>query len=90
MKSPEVALQGTSAEEVIPVYREIGGISSRWLSEKIPALISLISVEETVPKSVRKKNALLTKVEALRKIHSPKSVEDFESARKTLAYEELW
>ena len=75
-----------------PVYRAGEGISSREIGRLIDGVLpmALMELEETLPASVVKNNALMPVREALRAIHRPVDEEELALARKTLVFEELF
>lgn len=70
-------------------YPLTAGLSRDIVSKNIATALEIIKVEERLPKSVIKKYSLLSADEAIRKIHFPKSREEYQSARKRLVFEEL-
>lgn len=76
----------------VPVYPVTEGLtqaSLRWLIHK--ALRRYLPlVRDVLPEEVRRRMGLLPRREAIRRIHSPGGPRDFELARKTLAFEELF
>lgn len=69
---------------LLPVYPETAGISSKWLRRRIADVLeSDITVEDSITWEISKKNAIS-------KIHFPESLEDTESGRRHLAFEELF
>ena len=70
-------------------YPLTAGLSRDIVSKNIATALEIIKVEERLPKSVVKKYSLLSADEAIRKIHFPKSREEYQSARKRLVFEEL-
>lgn len=70
-------------------YPLTAGLSRDVVSKNIATALEIIKVEERLPESVIKKYSLLSADEAIRKIHFPKSREEYQSARKRLVFEEL-
>ena len=70
-------------------YPLTAGLSRDIVSKNIATALEIIKVEERLPESVIKKYSLLRADEAIRKIHFPKSREEYQSARKRLVFEEL-
>lgn len=70
-------------------YPLTAGLSRDIVSKNIATALKIIKVEERLPESVIKKYSLLSADEAIRKIHFPKSCEEYQSARKRLVFEEL-
>lgn len=91
LTSPEIKPASQEAPLIVPIYREIQGLSSQWFTDKIQLLRPYFAqLEDIVPEIIRIKRGLLKKADALEKLHFPKSEEEFEKARHTFAYEELW
>lgn len=76
---------------IVPVYREVKGLSSfqirRLLREAIPLIQSL---PETLPTWLVDEQGLLSRAAAMEAIHFPKSSEDLAMARRRLGYEEVF
>lgn len=70
-------------------YPLTAGLSRDIVSKNIATALEIIKVEERLPESVIKNYSLLSADEAIRKIHFPKSREEYQSARKRLVFEEL-
>lgn len=70
-------------------YPLTAGLSRDIVSKNIATALEIIKVEERLPEGVIKKYSLLSADEAIRKIHFPKSREEYQSARKRLVFEEL-
>lgn len=67
---------------IVPIYHETEGLSSKWLRGKIATLISQIP-EEILPEKTGWKDAITA-------IHFPKNLQEIETARKRLAFDELF
>lgn len=87
--SPEVAAR--RAGRPIPIYRAISGLPS-W---KVGALIRTVldrlddsQIPEVVPDGVRARYSLMSSSAALRNLHQPEATVDWETAKRTLAWEE--
>jgi len=76
----------------VPIYPSTEGLSQTVLQNVIRWTLRRVgpTVPEVVPEEVRRRLGLLPRAEALRKIHFPESLEEFEKARETLAFEELF
>lgn len=98
MTSPDFEiLNGENVQTVhtgrlVPVYPETKGISSKWLRRQIHKYLDELSneIEEFLPDSVLKKNALMFFPEALRQVHFPDTEEVARKARERLAFDELF
>ncbi len=77
---------------VIPIYALTEGLTQKKLGTAIiNALIQYgKSFDEELDTDIRLKRGLLSKKNAMTKIHKPETLEEAELARKTLAYEELF
>ena len=74
---------------LLPKYPLTAGLSREMVSKNIATALEIISPEERLPEYIRKKYSLLNAGEALRKIHFPKTRDEYEKARKRLVFEEL-
>ena len=70
-------------------YPLTAGLSRDIVSKNISSALEIIKVPERLPESVVKKYSLLSADEAIRKIHFPKSRDEYQAARKRLVFEEL-
>ena len=70
-------------------YPLTAGLSRDIVSKNIATALEIIKIPERLPESIIKKYSLLSADEAIRKIHFPKSREEYQSARKRLVFEEL-
>jgi ATP-dependent DNA helicase RecG len=75
----------------MPKYHLVGGLTSRKVARWVDSALPLSPrLEEVLPDDVRERNKLLTVGEAVRKGHRPDTFEDFEAARKRMAFAELF
>ncbi len=76
---------------LVPVYPLTQGLSQRTLRRAVKDAIEqhVSAVEETLPSEVRAKHRLIGLQAALRQLHYPDSAENYEQARKRLAFDEL-
>ncbi|HBB02987.1 MAG: ATP-dependent DNA helicase RecG, ATP-dependent DNA helicase RecG [Candidatus Peregrinibacteria bacterium GW2011_GWF2_38_29] len=76
---------------IIPIYHETGGISSKWIREKLkPILESEIqNIEEYLPEEIIQKFGLISIKEAIYQIHFPKDESTIGKAVKRLGFDEL-
>ncbi|MEW5825209.1 MAG: ATP-dependent DNA helicase RecG [Candidatus Bipolaricaulota bacterium] len=93
MSSPLFEPSGTCMDvgRVVPVYPATEGLSDRVLRGMISRAVDehLEDVIDPLPPEVRAEERLPSEIEALRAVHRPTSREDFERARRSLAFEEL-
>ena len=78
--------------EIVPVYSDLNYIPGVWIREKIWLLkpYSAQYFEDTIPIEIRTKHGFRTKLDNVRSIHFPTSLEDFDRSRQELGYEELY
>jgi ATP-dependent DNA helicase RecG len=76
----------------VPIYPSTEGLSQNVLQSVIRrTLVRMGSrIPEVLPEETRKRHGLLPRRIAFQKIHFPESLEEFEKARETLAFEELF
>ncbi len=75
----------------IPIYRALAGLSSWKLASLIRSLLEQIDdseFEDLLGTDIRAERALFTHVRALRMLHEPETAVDWQTARRTLAWEE--
>ncbi len=77
--------------EFLPIYILPGTIKPKFYRSILTDTLSdLHNIPCALAESIRNEYKLLTKADALRKIHFPKSEEDIEASRKMLIFEELF
>ncbi len=78
--------------KIIPIYPSTAGLAQHQIRTAIETAIT--NLDENIPEvfspRIMKKYALLPIMSAIRAIHSPSSFEEFEEARRRLAFEELF
>ncbi len=83
--------QALHTGRLVPVYHETEGLSSKWLRMRIKSVIKLANeVEDYLPYEVIKRQKLFSLPEAVRQIHFPFNAEKAETARRRLAFDELF
>lgn len=77
---------------IIPVYPLTQGITQKLIKKLIKQANSqyLIGVDNEIPDDIISKRNLLSKRDALKKIHEPVNLKEAETAKQTLIYEELY
>lgn len=77
---------------IIPIYHETEGLNSKWIREKMRPVLNefLKNIEDYLPEEIRIKEKLLPLREAIELAHFPDKVEDLDTARKRLAFDELF
>jgi ATP-dependent DNA helicase RecG len=93
MRAPiwEPAETHVDVGRLTPIYPATEGVSDRLIRSLIDRHLdaTLGDIAEILPESVRSANGLHGRREAIRAIHRPANVADFDRARRTLAFEEL-
>lgn len=76
----------------VPIYPSTEGLSQTILQSVIRRTLTRLGprIPEVLPEEIRERQNLLPRRVAFQKIHFPESLEDFEKARETLAFEELF
>ncbi|MGQ9700106.1 MAG: ATP-dependent DNA helicase RecG [Candidatus Bipolaricaulaceae bacterium] len=76
----------------VPIYPGTEGLSQNVLQNVIRRVLKRIGpyIPEILPPEIRERQELFSRGEALKKVHFPESPEEFERARQTLAFEELF
>lgn len=78
--------------KVFPVYHLTEGLTSKIVSKTVDSALRQFSLglENDLSDEIIKKRNLLSKKDALKKIHFPLSLQEANEARQTLIYEELF
>jgi len=97
MFSPEferVGGENLNTGRLVPVYPETAGVSSKYIRARINDVLTqnLLDnfIEDQIDPDIKKRQELINLIDALNKIHFPKSIEDTEDARKRFSFEELY
>jgi len=78
-------------DRFLPVYRSVKGLKTQLVRKIIAELRPLMSfLPETLPESILKDERLLSRSEAITKVHFPEGQDDVTSARERLAFEEIF
>jgi len=94
--SPDFEVIKTGAKllhtgRLVPIYPETAGISSKWLRTKIALVLkTLVFPKDLLPENIKKLYQLIDQTTALRQIHFPDNPEKLASAKKRLAFDELF
>lgn len=89
MSSPKIEAID-KAVAIHPIYPATGKLTSNAISNAVKnALNNLESIAETLAKEIRDEYNLISLDKAVRSIHFPDSMDEFEDARKRLIFEEL-
>lgn len=78
--------------KVFPVYHLTEGLTGKIISKTVDTALKQFSLglENDLPEEIIKKRGLLSKKDALKKIHQPRTMDEAKEAQKTLIYEELF
>lgn len=78
--------------KVFPIYPLTEGLTNKILSKTIQAAFKQFSLglENDLPSEIIEKRHLLSKKDAIRQIHFPKTISEAIGARNTLVFEELF
>ncbi|MCF0242104.1 MAG: ATP-dependent DNA helicase RecG [Treponema sp.] len=78
--------------KVFPIYPLTEGLTQKTIHKAITNALSQYGkgIEDELPEDIILKRNILHKAEAIEKIHNPQNLSQAESARKSLAYEELF
>lgn len=80
---------------LVPVYPETAGLSSKTIREKMQVALRLLMTAEPseieyLPERILQEYNLLTRKDAVLKVHGPLSAEDVKDARRRLGFDELF
>lgn len=87
--SPEFEILSDNAESIhlrrlVPIYPSTEGLTSKWLRTKIYGLL-----QSSLPQEIIPEEQLVPWKQALTNMHFPHNLEDVDSARQRLAFDEL-
>lgn len=76
---------------IVPIYREAKGLKSHQMRKFIYETLPLIKkLSETMPKDIVEEQGLVSRAEAVEQMHFPGTYKEFNSAKKRVAFEELF
>ena len=76
---------------LIPIYRSVGSLHTWTVTESVRRVLEVLDeVPDPLPAEVRERRGLLSRMAALRGIHTPDSWAEVEEARRRLRYEEAF
>jgi len=88
---PLLAGEPVAINELLPIYPETYGLTSRWFRYQIQRLLQTAGpIREIIPAEILEKYHLPSRERALRAIHSPKTRGEAEASRKRFAFEEIF
>ncbi len=74
---------------VISVYKPIGKVSSKLISEAIKVAIRSVTVRGYIPENITQKHGLMNLNDAFKTVHFPQNIEKLSLARRTLEIEKI-
>ena len=80
---------GLNEGGLLPKYPLTAGLTNNMVSQNMKTALAMVKQQEALPVHIRERYSLLTKAEAVQKIHFPKSREEYTEARRALVFEEL-
>ena len=81
----------TNTGRLVPVYPETEGVTSRWLRWQIQSFLKLnLKIEDSIPEDILKKLNLPKIDKALRCIHFPNTIAEYQFSQKRFAFEEMF
>lgn len=91
MVSPQIISASKAVlEPFVPVYHMTEGLTSNYIAKCVKsAFAALITVPEFLPEAMLQKYKLSSRLDAVRKIHFPKTQDDIKAAKRRLIFEEL-
>lgn len=92
--SPGVELESSfpiNTARILPIYRETKGLNSRQIRKFVKiCLKNLPKIDETLPKNIITKQALMNRNQAIVSKHFPESATDLARADERVGFEELF
>ncbi|MFM7411240.1 MAG: DNA helicase RecG, partial [Actinomycetota bacterium] len=94
MTNPIVDLIGDRTGRIVPIYPQSGdnGVKTWEMAKWVETALHKCAprgVVDPVPEAVRQKHGLVPRFDAMKTIHLPTSMDEMESARRRLAFDEL-
>ncbi|MBI4990651.1 ATP-dependent DNA helicase RecG [Candidatus Gottesmanbacteria bacterium] len=76
---------------LVPIYPETAGLSSKWLRSRIYSILYKFSpnIPEDLPVFLLQQHKLISKKDAIYRVHFPKSQKDIDEGKKRLSFDEL-
>ncbi|OOO00679.1 MAG: ATP-dependent DNA helicase RecG [Epulopiscium sp. Nele67-Bin004] len=88
MQSPE--FQNEHIPKIVPIYPSTYKLSQKTIRSAIQTALSMIEIDEPIPKEIRERHNFMSKKDAVFSIHFPDTPADFFEARRRLVFEELF
>mgnify|MGYP001018292505 CR=1 FL=1 len=78
-------------KDLIPIYLSVGNLHTWTVTECVRTVLDMVDdAPDVIPEEVRGRRKLLSRIDALRGIHTPNSWPEVEAARHRLRYEEAF
>lgn len=78
-------------DRILPIYRAIHGLKTTLVRKILNELRPLMTMlPETLPADLIRREKLISRAEAILKMHFPDSIEDISKAKERIAFEELF
>lgn len=91
LKAVEQADKNCDTGCIVPIYALTSGLTQNDFKKSVSAALSMFdNFIDSLPKSVICENNLMNKNRAIREMHHPRSFETLKTARRSLAFEELF
>lgn len=74
---------------LVPKYPLTAGLTNNMVSQNMKTALSMLRYRDDLPCDIRVRYSLLSREEAVRKIHFPKTAAEYTAARRRLVFEEL-
>ena len=90
--NPEVHLdKGVHVGTIRSIYPESPPITSKWIREKVAPLLYVVQdFPEIIPPQIQEQEKLFPRPQAIKAIHQPGSSQEWEQAKRRLAFEEIF
>lgn len=77
---------------ILPLYHLTEGLTQKTVQKAVDKALKqfALGIDDEIPEYLILAHNLIHKTEAIKLIHNPTTLEDYEKARKTLVYEELF
>lgn len=75
---------------ILPVYKETEGLKSNQIRKVTSSFVASTKLPETLPSKTIKEHELVSRQQAITKLHRPTSTEDIQTARRRLGFEEVF
>lgn len=88
----DVEKAGAKTGKIMPIYPCTAGLTQRHIREAVANGLQLLEepFKEVLPDAVRKAYGLMDIAQAIHHVHMPQTLQDFEDARRRLAFEEFF